>query len=109
MQLPASDRAVLFWAVCLPARHLFASHVALLLPTLSRVLASLVGARWLLNETFASPHGFFGGRAWWSSLRPFHSILWLIYAATGEREPLFADVLLAAVAWIATQERPRGW
>jgi hypothetical protein len=94
--------------VCLPARHLFASHVALLLPTLSRLVASLVGARWLLNETFTA-HGFFGGRAWWSSLRPFHGILWLIYAATGEREPLFADVLLAAVAWIATQERPRGW
>jgi hypothetical protein len=95
--------------VCLPARHLFASHVALLLPTLSRVVASLVGARWLLNETFASPHGFFGGRAWWSSLRPFHGILWLIYAAMGEREALFADVLLAAVAWLTKAERPRGW
>jgi hypothetical protein len=59
MQLPASDRAVLFWAGCLPARHLF---------------ASLVGARWLLNENFAA-HGFFGGRAWWSSLRPFHGAL----------------------------------
>jgi hypothetical protein len=32
-------------------------------------------------------------------LRPFHGILWLIYAATGEREPLYADVLLAALAW----------
>jgi hypothetical protein len=74
MQLPASDRAVLFWAVCLPARHLFALHFALLFLALSRVLASLVGARWLLNENFTA-HGFFGGRAWWSSLRPFHGIL----------------------------------
>jgi hypothetical protein len=108
MQLPASDRAILFWAVCLPARYLYASVFAPHLPTLSRVIASLVGARWLLNENF-SAHGFFGGRAWWSSLRPFHGALWLIYAASGEREPLFADVLLAAVAWLATQERPRGW
>jgi hypothetical protein len=107
MQLPASDRAVLFWAVCLPARYLFASSFTLHLPTISRVLASLVGARWFLNENFAA-HGFVGGRAWWSSLRPFHGALWLIYAATGEREPLYADVLLAAVAWLTLTERPRG-
>jgi hypothetical protein len=60
MELPASD---LFWAACLPACNLFASSFALRLPTLSRVLASLVGARWRLNENF-SAHGFFGGRAW---------------------------------------------
>jgi hypothetical protein len=108
MQLPASDRAILFWAVCLPSRYFFASSFAPHLPTLSRVIASLVGARWLLNENFAV-EGFFGGRAWWSSLRPFHGALWLIYAASGEREPLFADVLLAAVAWLTKAERPRGW
>jgi hypothetical protein len=107
MQLPASDRAILFWAGCLPTRYFFASSFALRLPTLSRVIASLVGARWLLNENFAA-HGFFGGRAWWSSLRPVHGALWLIYAATGERELLFADVLLAAVAWLTLTERPRG-
>jgi hypothetical protein len=108
MQLPASDRAVLFWAVCLPARYLFASSFALLLPTLSRVLASLVGERWILNRNFAA-HGFFGGIAWWSSLRPLHGALWLIYAASGERKLLFADVLLAAVAWLTLTKRPRGW
>jgi hypothetical protein len=97
MQLPASDRGILFWTVCLPSRYLFADVFALRLPTLSRVIASLVGARWLLNENFAV-EGFFGGRAWWSSLRPFHGALWLVYAATGERDPFFADVLLAAVA-----------
>jgi hypothetical protein len=98
MQLPASDRAILFWAVCLPARQLFASHFALLFPALSRLLASLVGARWLLNNNFAA-HGFFGGRAWRSSLRLFHGILWLVFAATGAREALYADVLLAAFGW----------
>jgi hypothetical protein len=108
MQLSASDRAVLFWAACLSTRYFFASHVALLLPTFSRLVASLIGARWLLNKNFTA-HGFFGGRAWWSSLRPFHGALWLIYAATGEREALYADVLLAAVACLTLTERPRGW
>jgi hypothetical protein len=50
MQLPASDRAILFWTVCLPSRYLSADVFALRLPTLSRVIASLVGARWLLNS-----------------------------------------------------------
>jgi hypothetical protein len=98
MQLPASDRAILFWTVCLPSRYLFALHITPRFPTLSRVIASLVGARWLLNKNFAV-EGFFGGRAWWISLRPFQGALWLIYAATGEREALYADVLLAGIAW----------
>jgi hypothetical protein len=89
MQLPASDRALLFWAACLPARILFASHFARLYPSLTRLVAALVGARWALNENCP---------AWWSSVRPWHRTLWLIYAATGGRGALFADVLLAAVA-----------
>jgi hypothetical protein len=98
MQLSASDRALLFWAACLPARILFASQFALRFPAFARLVAALVGARWALNENFAS-RGFFGGPAWWSSVRPWHGALWLIYAATGEREALLADVLLAAIAW----------
>jgi L-rhamnose isomerase len=98
MQLTTSDRALLFWAAYLPARLLFASHFARLYSSLARLVAALVGARWALNENFAS-YGFFGGPAWWSSVRPWHGALWLIYAATGERDALLADVLLAALAW----------
>ena len=98
MQLPTTDRALLFWGACLPARYFFATLVAPLYPNTSRTLAALIGARWVLNENF-STHGFFGGRAWWSSLRPWHGTLWLIYAATGERDALLADVLLAMLAW----------
>jgi hypothetical protein len=45
MQLTTSDRALLFWAACLPARILFASHFALRFPWLARLVAALVGAR----------------------------------------------------------------
>lgn len=107
MQLPAADRALLFWGVCLPTRYLFASLAAPLYPNFTRVLASLVGARWVLNENFKI-EGFFGGPAWWSSLRPWHGALWLIYAATGERDALFADVLLAMLAWIRVRVDNRG-
>eukprot|EP00962_Isochrysis_galbana_P020811 scaffold6110_cov118-Isochrysis_galbana.AAC.1 len=62
MQLAAADRALVFWGVCLPTRYLFASVVAPRYPTLTRVLASLVGARWVLNENFKI-EGFFGGPA----------------------------------------------
>jgi hypothetical protein len=34
-----------------------------------------------------------------SPLRAGSGVLWLIFAATGEREALLADVLLAALAW----------
>jgi hypothetical protein len=106
MHLPASDRALLFWAVCLPARILFATRFALRFPSLARLVAALVGARWALNENF-KPYGFFGGPAWWSSVRPWHGTLWLIYAATGERDALLADVLLAAVAWTHRSTNPQ--
>jgi L-rhamnose isomerase len=92
MQLSASDRALLFWAACLPARILFASHFARLYPSLAHLITALVGARWALNENFG-PYGFFGDPAWWSSVRPWHGALWLIFAATGEREALLADVI----------------
>jgi hypothetical protein len=98
MHLSASDRALLFWAACLPARLLFATDFAPRFPALSRLIAALVGARWATNHNFGT-HGFFGGPAWWSSVRPWHGALWLIFAATGEREALLADVLLAAVVW----------
>jgi hypothetical protein len=98
IQLSASDRALLFWAACLSTRILFATHFAPRFPALARLIAALVGARWATNHNF-QPYGFLGGPAWLSSVRPWHGALWLIYAATGEREALFADVLLAAVAW----------
>ena len=45
MQLPSTDRALLFWGACLPARYFFATLVAPLYPNTSRTLAALVGAR----------------------------------------------------------------
>ena len=96
----AADRALLFWTACLPARYLFAAVAAPRFPASTRTLAAFVGARWVLNDNFTSPVGFFGGRAWWSSMRPWHGALWLIYAATGARDALFADVLLAMLAWL---------
>jgi hypothetical protein len=57
MQLSASDRALLFWAACLPARIFFASHFALRFPSLARLIAALVGAHKALNENFGT-HGF---------------------------------------------------
>src|SRR6056297_1928358 len=75
MQLPAADRTLLFWTACLPARYLFAAVAAPRFPTSTRTLAAFVGARWVLNDNFTSPVGFFGGRAWWSSMRPWHGAL----------------------------------
>lgn len=104
MQLAAADRALVFWGVCLPTRYLFASVVAPRYPTLTRIIASLVGARWVLNENFKI-EGFFGGPAWWSRMRPWHGALWLVYAATGERDALLVDVALAAAAWLTSSPR----
>jgi hypothetical protein len=82
-------RSALFWGVCIPVRVLLACCVRF------RVIAAIIGARWLLG--FENAHiGFFGGPAWWADERPVHGLLYMSYALSGNSGFLLADVLYGA-------------
>lgn len=53
---------------------LVASSFAAQFPDVARVIAAFVGARWVVNDNFGA-RGFFGGRACWSEMRPWHGAL----------------------------------
>lgn len=85
------NRALLFWTVCIPTRLLIARY-ADLIPYGSLVAAG-IGGYWLMGSE-QSDVGFFGGRATWKDLRPLHGALWIGYAATENRNFLYADAAL---------------
>jgi hypothetical protein len=97
--MDSTQRAIVFWSVCLPTRLYFASTIARDYEQLSRLLALLVGGRWITGAEM-SVEGFFGGPAWWAESRRVHGALWLAYAALGDRELLYADVLYGALNWL---------
>ena len=96
MRLEWSERALLFWGVCIPVRATLASlgNNALL-----RVFALGVGANWLLG--FSDGHvGAFGGSAFWKEERPVHGALWTAYALTGRSGFLWFDTAFGALNWV---------
>ena len=68
-----------------------------------RVPAALLGARWMLRPEV--PHfGAFGNYAWWAPYRPWHALLWLSFAATGQRAFLYTDAMLGAALKIRNHQ-----
>tara|TARA_Y100000748_G_C15489770_1_gene486072 strand:- start:300 stop:602 length:303 start_codon:yes stop_codon:yes gene_type:complete len=94
------DRALLFWAVCVPTRY----YIATVDVPEKRLAALIVAMRWLLG--YEDGHvGFFGGEAWWANERKLHGMFWAAYAATGVSTYLLADVWLGAFNWIIHYRR----
>ena len=91
--------SLLFWGLCIPLR----CHLAMIgdwLPL--RVLAAVVGARWVLG-LIRSTTGFFGGPAWWAEERRAHGVLWLLYAGTGRAVWLKLDVAFGMLNWLSSK------
>lgn len=93
-------RAALFWGLCIPVRILIALYAAHGDRVLLRVLAAIVGTRWLAGAESALI-GMFGGHAWWREERTGHGLLWAAYAITGDARALGLDVGMGAANWLS--------
>lgn len=89
----ARDRALLFWTVCIPLRLTLARYPP------PRVVALLIGGRWLTGAE-VTHEGFFGGEAFWADERPIHGALWTAFAVSGDQRFLLADAAFGAVNWV---------
>ncbi len=92
--MEASQRAALFWLVCIPTR-LTLAELARRNVQAVRIFAAIVSYRWL-NGLEDHPVGAFGGPAWWADLRPVHGAFWGAYAVTNDARFLFADTAFGA-------------
>ncbi len=99
MKLDATQRAQLFWLVCIPVRTSIAIIALKEDRPMLRTGAALVGARWLLGYEMAV-EGVFGGPAWWKDERVLHGALWTGYAVTGDGRLLAADTAFGALNWL---------
>ena len=89
------QRAILFWAVCIPTRL----YIASLPPTLyTRTFAAVIGVRWVLGYENGKV-GAFGGPAWWADQRVAHGALWSAYAISAEPRLLYVDAGFGALNW----------
>jgi len=93
----ADARAVLFWSVCIPLRLMIARHASRQLGP--RAAAAVIGGRWVSGLENGN-EGMFGGPAWWADERRAHGVLWLLYAASGDRMWLCGDVMFGAANWL---------
>jgi hypothetical protein len=101
--------ALLFLTVCLPLRLALALTVKFYLNMLfpMGVLYLFIGLGMMLIYLFnLRPTGIeAGGRIWWNSIRPVHSVLYLGFAIMAIRGNdkswlfLLADVILGAIAF----------
>ena len=98
-----SQRAAVFWLVCIPVRT-YLTHLAHKRHPLRRPFAAFVAFRWLQGLEVGN-EGFFGGPAWWADLRPMHGKLWGAYALTGKWQFVAVDTLAGAAAWKLSVER----
>lgn len=98
MQLTRTQRAATFWLVCIPLRIYLATRGDRLW---LRLFALPVGVRWITGAGFAQ-ETMFGGDPWWQEERPLHGVLWLAYAATGNKRFLQADTLFGATNWLTS-------
>lgn len=90
----------IFWFGCIPTRVAIVGIAAVVegygFRTAQLVLASIavviaIGFIFMRNKQV----GFFGGRVWWGSLRPVHSVLYGIYAIMSFMGILGAPLALA--------------
>jgi len=90
-------RSTLFWLVCIPTRAYLASRGN---DPLLRIAAGAVSYRWLwgLEDNHI---GAFGGPAFWADERPWHGLLWGLYAVSGRAAFLWVDTTFGAAKWIA--------
>lgn len=99
MPLTDSDRNLLFWFGCIPARvglwHYLETQRNPQVAIASRLAAAATGVFWSVKP--ANPHekGFTGGNIWWSEARKLHGLAFLFYAITGNTDALAADVGIA--------------
>lgn len=94
-----TERALVFWGVCIPTRTLIALHAMRRDAHMLRAAAVVVGGRWVAG--YENSHvGRFGGPAWWADERRLHGLLWLMYAATGRGECLLVDTVVGAGNWV---------
>ena len=103
--LSATQRAVLFWSVCIPLRTYLATRGDV--PWL-RAAALVIGIRWVAGYEVGN-EGVFGGPAWWAKERPLHGLLLLLYASTGQSKYLKADTALGAANWVSNTGLPIQW
>lgn len=98
MAVSVPKRKALFWGVCIPLRLYLASlgDVAWL-----RLFGLVIGARWVSGRENGD-EGMFGGKAWWKEERGLHGVLWLLYAGSGDRRFLQADVTVGMLNWAHT-------
>ena len=94
------QRAILFWAVCIPTRvaaTVVAESGVAELPM--RLGAGVISYRWL-SGAVSSTKGFFGGEAWWADERPLHGVLWGLYSTTGNWKWLMVDTAFGGVNYL---------
>lgn len=103
-----TERALLFWLVCMPTRTLIAAAALQRTHDVPlRLGASIIGYRWLVG--MESEHvGAFGGPAWWAEERALHGAMWAVYAVTGRGEFLVADTVFGAYNWATNAYSSRG-
>tara|TARA_B100000965_G_scaffold371914_1_gene361226 strand:- start:243 stop:491 length:249 start_codon:yes stop_codon:yes gene_type:complete len=63
-----------------------------------RLVASVMGARWMLGMENGN-EGMFGGPAWWAGDRPVHGAMWIAYALSGDNKFLYLDTAYGVYKW----------
>ena len=114
-KLTKAKSTLLFFLLCIPLRALAAGvayKYSMKPVTAVLAVAYLLGGLqmmrlWLFNMRMNAPEA--GGETWWNGLRPYHSILYILFAMAvvkgGNARThayifLVADVLLGVAAWI---------
>lgn len=109
MVMNTLKRNILFLTVCLPLRTLVVYLLSRLNLKQRKYISwiFLIPAYGWLNLTIVGKKkGFFKGNAWWSGLRPIHSLLYFIFVILSIREVstsyyfLYLDVLVGLSGFI---------
>ena len=102
----ATQRAKLFWGVCIPLRSAIACYALKGRRAWLQWAALVIGGRWVLGFENGD-EGVFGGAAWWAEERPVHGGMWLLYAGTGNGMWLVADTAYGACNWFQAHTKTR--
>ena len=94
-----SNRALLFWGVCIPVRIYLTMQAAK--SQYIRIFAAGVAYNWL-SGSYSESVGAFGGHAWWANERRAHGLMWAAYAATGKWQFLALDSAGGAGNWLTS-------
>ena len=95
------NTTLLMLTVCIPVRLILSYVAKKISPDFRKILAIalLIPAyNWLFSDF--PTHGFFGGQAWWMSLRKVHALMYILFAISTflDREWsykfLFVDLLI---------------